>query len=154
CRHLRCSWIQPRLDPRRGRTRACEGDAIMQSEGSLLPEFNLLRSDAIAYPVWRPRDGADGELRGEAGNRFLEGQPAFEGSGLFASPGADLCHPRARGKIGVGLRRRDRLDLAAHAHLTLQRFPVKSQRGLRRSGKFMPFDALGAGVEDESALVE
>src|SRR6516162_3377237 len=125
CRHLRCSWIKPRLDPRRGGSGACEGDAIMQSEWPLLPEFNLLGSDAIADPVRRPRHGTDGELRGEARNGFLERQPAFQRGGLFAGPGADLRHPRARGKVGVRLRWRDRFDLTAYAHLTLQRFPVK-----------------------------
>ena len=43
----------------------------MQSERPLLPEFNLLRRDAIAYPVWRSRHGTDGELRGKARNRLL-----------------------------------------------------------------------------------
>src|SRR5215471_9969214 len=120
CRHFRCSWIQPCLDPRRSRTRACKGNTIMQTEWSLLPELDLPRSDAIAHPERRPRHGADGKLRGEPCNRFLECQPAFERGRLFAGPGPDLRHSRAGGEIGVRLGGGYRLHLAAQADLTLQ----------------------------------
>ena len=61
-----------------------------------------LRHHAIARPVRRPRHCADREFRRGAGDRLLEREPAFERGGLFARPGADLRHARARGEIGVG----------------------------------------------------
>src|SRR5689334_10217719 len=78
CRHLTDSWVEPRLDPRRRHRSAREGDAVMQTKRPLLPKLDLLRSDAVADPEWRPRHGADGEFRGEARDRFLERQPAFQ----------------------------------------------------------------------------
>src|ERR1700731_309724 len=100
----------------------------MEPKRSLLPELDLLRRHAIARPMRRPRHRADGELSGVDRDRFLEGHAALERGRLFARPGADLRHARARSEISVGVCGRNRLDMAARAYLALQRLPIKCQR--------------------------
>src|SRR5580704_695720 len=59
------SRIQSRLGPRRVQTWTRERDAVVKPERPLLPELDLLRNDAVAHPIGRPRHRADGEFRGE-----------------------------------------------------------------------------------------
>src|SRR5580704_6065513 len=124
------SRVKPRLGPWRGQVRTRERNTVVQAEWPLLPKLDLLRHDAIAGPKRRPRHGTDGKFRGAEGDILFKRQPALQRRGLFARPGADLCHARARCEIGVGLFLRHDFDSAAGAHLTPQRFPVKRQSRL------------------------
>src|SRR4029079_12757063 len=90
-----CSRIEPFLAPRRRRARTGEGDAVVQPERPLLPELDLLRDDAEARPVRRPRHRGYAEFRRVEGHRLLERHTAFQRRRLLARPGADLRHARA-----------------------------------------------------------
>ena len=126
----------------------------MQTERPVVPELDRDRHDAIAGPVRRARYGADDVFGGVDGNRFLEGEPAFQRARLLARPGADLRTLRAGREIGVGLLGRDALDRPADADLTVQRLPVEQKRGLRIGGQFPALVAFSVGVEHEAALID
>ena len=49
---------------------------------------------------------------------------------------------------------RHRFDAPARADLTLQRFPIKRQRRLRRAVKLVRLHAAEVGIEHEAALIE
>lgn len=102
----------------------------------------------------RPRHCSNCVLRRVARYFLLKCQPAFQRSGLFARPGANLRHPRSGRKIGVSFSRRNRFDRSTYADLTLQRFPIECQRRSWCVGKLKPFDAANVRVKDEAAFVE
>src|SRR3954469_457217 len=122
---VRVSGIESHLGPRLERWIAAEFDAVVQAERTVVPEFEADRLNAPAAPAFRARHRADDVLGGDQRDRLLEGKPAFQRLRLLAGPGADLGLFRPRGEIGVGFRRRHRRHVAADAHLTAQRFPVK-----------------------------
>src|SRR5215510_1088277 len=111
------SRIEPRLAPRRAERVADEFDPVVQAERPVLPELDGQRLEAVAGPIWRPRNRSDRELGGIERDRLLEGVPALERRRLLAGPGADLGEARAGGEIGVGLGILYPLHRTAQPHL-------------------------------------
>src|SRR5207244_2271673 len=84
---------------RRRRTR--KGDAIVQTEWTVVPKLEFQRRDAPAAPARWARYRADDVFCCDHRDRLLEGEPAFEWPALFARPGAELRLLRPRRASGI-----------------------------------------------------
>src|SRR5918997_4470392 len=96
------SGVEPRLAPALAGSR--ENEPVVKPERPVLPKLDRDRCDAVAGPVGRAGDLADGVLGGVERDRLLESEAAFERPRLLARPGADAAVARAALEIGVRLR--------------------------------------------------
>src|SRR6185295_14975502 len=76
---------------------------VMQAERLVLPELDVVRDQAEARPMRRPRYRADRVFGGEGCDPLLQLEPAFQPARLLRGPGADLARFMAAGEIGIGL---------------------------------------------------
>src|SRR6185437_14531689 len=72
------SRVQPRLGPRRLRRVTRKFDAVVQAEGTVVPELEVTGGNAPAAPARRARHLADHVLRRDFRNGLLEGEAAFQ----------------------------------------------------------------------------
>ena len=110
------SRIEAGLGPRRLRVGAAEHDAVVQPEGTVLPELDFERDQPIAAPIRRPRNRAVAEVLGQALDFSLERGARGERPRLARGARADAALATAGGEIGVGLGGRRRLDRPAQAN--------------------------------------
>src|ERR1700738_3096847 len=122
---LSVSRIKPRFGPGLIRRLAAEFNAIVQSKGPIVPEFETYWCDPPPAPPRRPRHLADEVIGGDLGNRLLERESAFQRLRLLAGPGADLGLLRPGGEIGVGLGVAHGRHIAADPDLPAHRLPGK-----------------------------
>lgn len=73
----------------------------MKAEGFVHPELHGKWGDVIAVPIWRPGNGADGEMGCFFHHGLPEGLTASDGTGLLAGPSADAACPGAGIEIGI-----------------------------------------------------
>src|SRR2546423_6492875 len=99
-----CSRVQALLGPRLARPRPPEGDALVQAEGTVVPELHLDGRDAEARPIRRSRDVAERILGGHGGDGLLEREAALPGAGPLRGPSAEPATPGAPGGIRIGPR--------------------------------------------------
>src|SRR3984957_941054 len=125
----------------------------MQSGGTIAPELDLDRLEAIAAPMLRSRYVGAGEPLFVSMNRRFEIGARGERPRLRACPGADLAPSRPGSEIGVALGRGHSGDGAAEPGLAAERFPVEKRRRPRLSLKFASLGALYVRVEDDAARV-
>ena len=142
--------VKPRPAPRCVRRVAPELDSVVQPKRPVLPEFDQQRHETVTGPVGRPWNCSQRKFRRAKRNRLLEGMPAFQRRGLFASPCTDLGKAWSRGKIGIGIAVLDTVDQTAQSHLPIQRLPVKQQSGLVAGIQFPPLLTVHIGVKNES----
>ena len=81
-----CSRVQALLGPRLARPRPPEGDALVQAEGTVVPELHLDGRDAEARPIRRSRDVADRVSGGHDGDGLLEREAALRAGATAARP--------------------------------------------------------------------
>jgi hypothetical protein len=124
----------------------------MQPERAVLPELDLNRRQAEAGPVRRARDCAIAKSRSNACDIRFKMGPVCDRARLIRSPGADLALARAGREIGVGFFFRNRRNMAAHAHLAAQAFPVEQNSGLRVGDQLAALRAFKVGVKNEAAV--
>ena len=86
---FKTSRIKFRLAPGALRFFPAEDDAIVQAEGTVVPEFDTQGHDAKARPVGRTGNIPQAELGGLHGNGSFEFQWHREGARLLGSPGPD-----------------------------------------------------------------
>src|ERR687889_2028582 len=80
------SGVEPRLAP--ALAGSGEHEPVVEPERPVLPELHRDRCDAVAGPVGRAGNLADGVLGGVERDCLLEGKAAFEWARLLARPGA------------------------------------------------------------------
>ena len=107
----------------------------MKTASPALPEFESLRLDQIATPVFRPGNVLFGdEALFGLGRVALEFGPAlFENLALGRGPGPDLAGPVPRGEVGIRLFGAQLFDLAANPNLTVKFGPIEDQCDCRFS---------------------
>src|SRR5262245_16343577 len=118
------------------------------------PELDASRRDEKARPVRRPLNRLARETLLSLGDAIVEVGRTGHGLALRRRPRADLAPPRSGREIRVSFGVAHRLCVAFHAHLELQRGPVKAERRVLRLEQLAALSALEVRVEDETAFVD
>src|SRR5579871_6356070 len=91
------------------------GQPVVQAEGPVAPEFDLVGADTIARPIIRPGHLGEGEAGRIFGDFFLEGPASLHRPGLGRGPSADLAVLGPGGEISVSFGAAHFADIAPDA---------------------------------------
>src|SRR4051794_15885229 len=129
-------------------------DAVVQTAGPALPQFDRVRHHAHAAPMLRPRHRTASETPLEFREQLFEFSARRERLALLRHPRADLRLHRPSAEIRLALFGTGPLDDSLDPHLPLQRLPKKTQRRPRIGGQLFPFAAVIIRMKREPPRVE
>src|SRR6185436_7646334 len=128
--------------------------ALVQATRLALPEFDPVGHDPESRPELRPRHIPSGEFFLIFGHPLVERCGSLDRPALPGSPGANLAATFTSREVGIRFTICNFRNTSFDSNLSVQRRPVKAERGFRLRQQLAALSPFVIRVENETALVD